>query len=770
MDSAKRPKDDAFASYLDAKKMGVKSLLAKLMASEDISVIQKAGVKTAMFDVKNRVLVLPCWKGMTEDIYSLLIAHEVGHALFTPLVSLKELSKPHGPIFGDIVNICEDARIERKMKRRFAGLNRDFREGYKQMVQAKIFPLPDFKTFLNSKGEVKPMTFLDRLLLRTKAEAYLELKVPFTTEELPMVYGTEEAETWEQTLEVAKEIYDYLKSEKDKEKPEEKEQQEQARGQSSRAEGDDPDSDENSEGSGESDDSAESEESGGDDTEESDEGAGESDEEDTDEDLSDGSGGSEGEEVDESDRSEILRQLQKNISEMTEGSHKSSGSKQEEQQDHIQPECKQPAFDGGILYDSTNLSAISNLIPCADATLDLFKNGYSKLDSKSKFFVENGLQAFLSRTSKVVNHMVAEFNRKKAARISRKTGVAKKGTLDLNKLHTYKFAEDLFLSHTVVEKGKNHGLLLFLDMSGSMNNCFYNSVMQLLNLVMFCRGAKIPFEVFGFSDHGPVRRVLDNQVDSIAHLRDTSHKAKPSDDLLLINYLSSSMSHSEFNLSLKMMFMLALSLDRGVSRESGMGIAVSEMHQLCGTPLDAAIFVTKDIFWKFRAKHKLDIVHSIYITDGMSDKGILTKNHRPVYDCLVKNGPFYYRYGNPHLVASPVASGQDHHTTKTVAEILRDETGSRIVSIYLAKDDSVISHCAHIHGAALSDARRKFKAHGYVEVKTDVWDNLFVLNPSLLHLDAQPGQGLENQIKARPLLSSLIDSFATHGDHGSRIR
>ena len=60
-----------------------KSYLAKLLATENISVEHKK-VKTAYFDVKSRLLVLPIWKDMNEDITDLLIAHEVGHALFTP--------------------------------------------------------------------------------------------------------------------------------------------------------------------------------------------------------------------------------------------------------------------------------------------------------------------------------------------------------------------------------------------------------------------------------------------------------------------------------------------------------------------------------------------------------------------------------------------------------------------------------------------------------------------------------------------------------------
>ena len=48
----------------------VKSILAKLLATEDISVEHDAKAPTAAFDVKNRKLYLPMWKDMSNDTVS----------------------------------------------------------------------------------------------------------------------------------------------------------------------------------------------------------------------------------------------------------------------------------------------------------------------------------------------------------------------------------------------------------------------------------------------------------------------------------------------------------------------------------------------------------------------------------------------------------------------------------------------------------------------------------------------------------------------------
>ena len=60
----------------------VKGTLAKLLASENL-VVEHRAVSTASFDVQKRVLTLPIWNAK-EIVFNLLVAHEVGHALFTP--------------------------------------------------------------------------------------------------------------------------------------------------------------------------------------------------------------------------------------------------------------------------------------------------------------------------------------------------------------------------------------------------------------------------------------------------------------------------------------------------------------------------------------------------------------------------------------------------------------------------------------------------------------------------------------------------------------
>ena len=97
----------------------IKSQLAKLLATEDL-IVESKKVKTAQFNVQSRVLTLPQWDKASENVYDSLVAHEVGHALYTPNEDWRE--KVQVP--QQFVNVTEDVRIEKLMKRRYGGLSK----------------------------------------------------------------------------------------------------------------------------------------------------------------------------------------------------------------------------------------------------------------------------------------------------------------------------------------------------------------------------------------------------------------------------------------------------------------------------------------------------------------------------------------------------------------------------------------------------------------------------------------------------------------------
>ena len=146
-----------------------KSYLAKLLATENISVEHKK-VKTAYFDVKSRLLVLPIWKNMNEDITDLLIAHEVGHALFTPQSGWED-SIVKRKIPKSFLNVLEDARIEKLIKRKYPGLSQSFIKGYRDLINNNFFGTKD--------KNLDEMLLIDRINIHFKS-SHVESPLTFT--------------------------------------------------------------------------------------------------------------------------------------------------------------------------------------------------------------------------------------------------------------------------------------------------------------------------------------------------------------------------------------------------------------------------------------------------------------------------------------------------------------------------------------------------------------------------------------------------------------
>lgn len=182
-----------------------KSKLAKLMATENLT-IEHRKLETASFNLKDRVLYVPIWKDMSGDLYDLLLGHEVGHALETPAEGWHNAVLGSGKFdrnFKAFLNVVEDSRIEKKIKRRYPGLRQSFVRGYNELISRDFFGL---------KGrDINKMAFIDRLNLYTKSAATNDIQ--FTEEEWQMVREVEACETWQDVLEITKAIFDYSKEE-----------------------------------------------------------------------------------------------------------------------------------------------------------------------------------------------------------------------------------------------------------------------------------------------------------------------------------------------------------------------------------------------------------------------------------------------------------------------------------------------------------------------------------------------------------------------------
>jgi hypothetical protein len=194
-----------------------KSLLAKLMATENL-IVEQRNVSTASFDVKNRVLTVPVLdKNISGYLYDLFMGHEVGHALYTPLDGLIKAHEEKIP--SGIMNVCEDVRIEKKVKIKYPGIRSSFIRAYRELIE---------KDFFGTAGtDLNDLNFIDRVNLYTKGGATQGIK--FTSYEQTLVHMIEVTETYDDVMKVARLVCDYMKKQAEEHKklhPEEFEEDE----------------------------------------------------------------------------------------------------------------------------------------------------------------------------------------------------------------------------------------------------------------------------------------------------------------------------------------------------------------------------------------------------------------------------------------------------------------------------------------------------------------------------------------------------------------
>lgn len=192
------------------KKLDYKETLAKLMATENVDIVH-GDYRTAAFDIENRILYLPDYVDLGEDVYDLLISHEVSHALNTPIEGYHSATdEEQDEKFKGFLNIVEDARIEKMIQRKFPGLKKSYITGYKKLFDEDMFGIKEY-----SQEELDNMLLIDRLNVRAKL-GKLASNVNIKNEERHFEEKLNKLKTWDDVVKLAKELFEYCKDELDK--------------------------------------------------------------------------------------------------------------------------------------------------------------------------------------------------------------------------------------------------------------------------------------------------------------------------------------------------------------------------------------------------------------------------------------------------------------------------------------------------------------------------------------------------------------------------
>ena len=274
--------------------------------------------------------------------------------------------------------------------------------------------------------------------------------------------------------------------------------------------------------------------------------------------------------------------------------------------------------------------------------------------------------------------MAKRFDMKKAADEHRRAMTAKTGRINPNRLAFYKLTDDIFLRQTLLPDGKNHGLVMFIDWSGSMDSIMSKTIKQMLNLVMFCRRVGMPFEVFGFTNN-------DRRNDPAQDYKSGDFEIGC---LRLHNWMSGRMSAREFKRALIHMMILCRHWDPGTSRgrRRHSTLYVPRRFELGGTPLDDAIAVAMDIVPAFQAANNLQIVNTIFLTDGASGTSPIFSGGASHGDDIVVHDPKTrkdYRLGDFDENYGGSSYYSSSNATALLLTMLRDRTDSNVIGFYL---------------------------------------------------------------------------------------
>ena len=611
------------------------SVLSRCLATENISVRQDSSAQTASFDLESRVLTLPVWENMNRNQYDMLIGHEVAHALYTPAdVWGATIDAFNGDkaLFQRVVNIIEDERIERMIKAKFPGLRRDFHVGYERFAENDLFNIAD--------KNISELHFMDPFM-----------DVPFSAEERSILDRFTANKSFDDVLALARELYDAAQED----------MQNDDQGETEQGEGEGEGETINSDAAGQSMDQ--------DGEEEGDAG-----------DAGNGQGEAEGDDAGESKGEGTMESAEDGEDDGTsaegeDGNAPGAGSEQGEggqgttigstsdaMNDNLAAQTRsanRPMQENDTQYKVfPQESAEKFVVSSADITKII---GVTKNEDACRA----NLTQFRNDSKKIVNQMVQQFQRKCAADEWKRTETSKTGRLDINKVHSYKFNDDIFLSQTEVADGKSHCIVFFIDWSASMRDILMPSMQQVVNQVDFCKKAGIDFRVVAFSDRFNWGDDQPEWVDG--------ENAVVHDHFALLEFCDSRMNKRAFERGMLNLWMMGCNAGNHCEY-NGVAPMWEDMHAhrqlgLGGTPLHSALVSAASLVNEFQAATRSQIAHSIFVTDG--------DGHGSFYgsgDCIIADDA-----NKTQVVVEDSYRGvQD-----TLAKMLTKKISGKVINLYL---------------------------------------------------------------------------------------
>jgi hypothetical protein len=561
----------------------------------------------------------------------------------------------------DYVNVIEDVRIERLIQAQFPGLKVDFTRGYDELNAKDFFGIAESGT--------DKLSLIDRINLRFKLGA--RALIQFTDEELTYVNAVDEADTFDKVLLVAKMLHGYIQDRKqDAQETPDAEQEgkaskdaEQQSNQASGSNSDDGETDDNGEGADDINPEA---------------------------DL----------DAPDEETATTQEQFDKNAERMSDASNSYTN-----QVVYVTP-TDMPLAD--IIVPIQTLRYTTNFTP----------------SWMSEGIVEN-FKSFMSSIKRDVNFMVQQFEMRKSADAYARTQEHKTGVLNTNALHNYQLTDDVFLKQNVTTDGKNHGMVMLVDWSGSMDNILLPTVKQIIILVQFCRKAGIPFDVYTFTSGGYIDYDRE-QPKGVITMAQTQ----------LVNVLTSSAKRSEMETDLRNFYLAA------ACRNSDF---MSPYYSLGGTPLNSVLSIMPRVIADFKRRTGAQKVNFTCLSDGESSPLRFSNGH---------NG-FDYAFYQRTLLRdgfNVIDLGDNHEVTGRLANWIGQLPDVTVTNIFLGTAKACQNY---IRPFSLWLDHPAYKKQGATTLTSDrYWDMIACINPNTFG-DAQDEMCVESGASKQQIRTAL---------------
>ena len=746
-----------------------KSTLAKLLATENIEV-QQNNVRTASFDVKNRILTIPIFKHENKDVLDMLIAHECSHALWTGLEDWKSICE-ESEEYKAYCNVLEDCRIDRMIQKKYPGIVKNYVNGYKELMRIDFFGV--------SNQNLNTLNLIDRINLYYKSSKSADIIFDDANWVLDEI---DNLKTLDDVKVLARKLLEQEK-EKQQTKNTDDHSQEENQGDGDSNKSDNP-NDEGETSYDNKDNNNTSDDADDDNNEESNE------------DTTSGESGT---------TNSVSAKKPENVADNTQKSAEPT------EDNNILPKTSKNAENnsGKVTYNGNSFLKYFSL-PDVDLKTAIVSNSkfrkdhiehikrvttqeYSACEYMTYYkWLKDDFKKFKNDNLKTVNYLVKEFEMKKSATAYKRSSTDKTGIIDPLKLKNYKFSDDIFKRLSICPDEKNHGFIFLLDWSGSMYDNLSQTIDQLINLIYFAKKINVPFEVYAFTEMNSGRY-------DVGEKKPQPYNYKTGDlvmrsNIRLINLASHKLKKKELDDS-----MIALWLNRCYYKFSsrqrwygkgpdGYTIPCASDYELSSTPLNEGLVVLNKLIPMFKNKYSIEKMSLVTLTDGYSNSMSRDIHNREYKDWtrgwkpgdimvpIIKDGNKNYTlkkykrgYGNSHY------SSRDY--TGLFILMLKQKFNMTAVGFHIMKNYRY-GASEYIKDTDNSEFTKQLRKGFFTAEIKNGYDEFWILNSKKLSVesnnniddikeDMKPGQikrlfagGLKSKLQSRIVLNKFIERVA----------